>query len=234
MGLVDEILHYLVGLYREQATRQSCACALDWLERAAGQPGARSDAAALRRPLSRPWRSTGARSTWTRTSAARRRRAEPPDRAGRAAAALAGEHQPGLRAVPGAVRRRRASGARRPTRQLVDELRAFFDSRSRRSGPEQQNLIDDAAGAGAGLAALAGGPARLHPGALGPLSGRRRAGARCWTVRLPAAERHGRDQGGAQAAVPRAGADPGDRVRRRWRPSRRRSARTATGCRAWC
>jgi len=31
MGLIDEVLHYVVGLYREQRNLQACAQALDWL-----------------------------------------------------------------------------------------------------------------------------------------------------------------------------------------------------------
>ena len=39
MGLIDEILHYVVGLYRQQKNSQIMAEALDWLERNLGQEG---------------------------------------------------------------------------------------------------------------------------------------------------------------------------------------------------
>src|SRR4030067_853904 len=37
MGLIDEILHYVIGLYRQQRNSQVMAEALDWLERNLGQ-----------------------------------------------------------------------------------------------------------------------------------------------------------------------------------------------------
>src|SRR3990170_6852570 len=37
MGLIDEILHYVVGLYRQQKNSQIMAEALDWLEKNLGQ-----------------------------------------------------------------------------------------------------------------------------------------------------------------------------------------------------
>src|SRR4030066_235992 len=37
MGLIDEILHYVIGLYRQQRNSQVMAEALDWLQRNLGQ-----------------------------------------------------------------------------------------------------------------------------------------------------------------------------------------------------
>ena len=46
MGLIDEILHYVVGLYRQQKTSDVMARALEWLDRRVGR--ARMDAALVR------------------------------------------------------------------------------------------------------------------------------------------------------------------------------------------
>ena len=76
MGLVDEILHFVVGMYRRERNPRALSGALEALRAAAGSSVARPDAPRLRGRVPErcrlPRRAIGARTGWTMRRTARR------------------------------------------------------------------------------------------------------------------------------------------------------------------
>ncbi len=139
MGLIDEILHHVVAAYRRQVNPGVVRQALGWMYERLGE---RATDAALRNSLrsSRRWRSTAGRcrstSTWTVRLAERR----TVRSCSKSAHAVAGEREPGVCAVSGAVRDASLE-ARSAYPQIMSNLHDFFDTQPP-FGPDSQNLID--------------------------------------------------------------------------------------------
>ncbi len=71
MGLIDEILHFVIGQYQQQRAPQAMAEALAWVEERLGRRGAAGHLAQIRRKLPAAGASTGRKSAWTTISRAR-------------------------------------------------------------------------------------------------------------------------------------------------------------------
>ncbi len=171
MGLIDEILHLVVGSYRQQKNPEVMGQALDWLVRPAGPGRSGRCAAPLRRGVPAGGRLSPAADRRCLPGRRDRRHAQPPGRPGRDADAVAGQRQPGLRALLGAVRRHGAgkgdglpSDHGRPARLLRDPAPLR---------PRQPEPGRHAAQPGPRRPPLAARAAGVHPRAVGAI---------CWAA----------------------------------------------------
>ncbi len=211
MGLVDEILHYVIELYQRDRNPDATAVG------ARGADGQRPCRQAARTDAAASSPSTSRRSR--RTAAKRRRRdylggrdgrhAEPRDRPGGDAPALAGQPERGVRAAdelfddaPLETRTAYDEGHRRP-RRLVQDQPGF--------GPEDEDLVTLLRQAGA-----EGGATRRRAAALD----RRQLGLRRGAVRRSAGHQPRRPERGGARAVDALQRDTG-RWRRHASPRRR-------------
>ncbi len=213
MGLIDEILHVVVAVYREQEDPEAVDDALDHLDEVLGT--AAVDEVLLRFTTDFPPLAVH-RGELTPEAYLAGETAGTPNRevALEELAACWLENANPAFAPYRELFDDGALAAATAYRAVVAELGRFFAGRAP-FGPDQQDLRDDAAGAGPGRARVAGGAAPLDPGALGRLPG----GLPRRAVRRPAGPSRDRPRrGGRGGARPLDAPPPGPGRRRRSGP----------------